>query len=85
GKCHRATPLRSYETVICGRSGASPRYFTEPYEHPTDTSATGPRHEYLAMVWLADRVCRWVCDCSCGHPKPAAKPVQMDLFPEVTV
>lgn len=76
--CHRAAPLRSYETVICGRSGNDPRYFPEPYAHDTDVSATGARRERLAMVWLADRVCRWVCPDSC-HTAPAA-PVQLDLF-----
>jgi hypothetical protein len=78
--CHRATPQRSYETVICGQSGNDPRYFPEPYAHDTDVSAIGPRRERLAMVWLADRACRWVCPHTC-HAAPA-KPVavQLDLF-----
>lgn len=78
--CHRATPLRSYETLICGRSGQDPRSFRDLYRHQTDVSATGPQHEDLAMVWLADRVCRWACPCPCGHPQPTAEPVQGELF-----
>lgn len=78
--CHRATPLRDYHTVICGRSGEDPRYFRDRYQHQTDVSATGPRRVSLAMVWLSDRVCRWICPCPCGHPKPAAVPVQEELF-----
>lgn len=34
------------------------------YEHPSP-SATGAHHTSTAQVWLADRVCRWVCDCEC--------------------
>lgn len=83
GRCHRATPQRAAATVICRRGGMEEAHFPEPYEHVTDTSATGPRYETAAMVWLADRVCRWVCDHDC-HTAPAApvKPVQLDLFGE---
>ncbi len=32
-----------------------------------------PFFSWLAMVWLADRVCRWVCSCDeCGHTAQAA-------------
>jgi hypothetical protein len=41
--------------------------FGEPYEHPTP-SITGPRRMREAMVWLADRICRWVCPCQCHAP-----------------
>lgn len=66
-RCGRGTPLRAYEALVCGPDGVSPLAFGEPYAHETDTSATGPRHTTVAMVWLADRVCRWICPCTCGH------------------
>lgn len=57
--------------------------FAEPYAHPTD-SDEGPQYERAALVWHADRICRWVCPCDCGHPEPAPpEPVQLDLFEEV--
>lgn len=64
-RCHRATPQRSAETVICGPGGETPLHFSEPYEHITDIYATRPLHTSHALVWLADRVCRWVCPCDC--------------------
>lgn len=76
GNCHRGTPLREYAAVICW-PGDRPAYFAEPYRHETGVSATGPRYEHLAMVWLADRVCRWVCPHDCHAT------VQLDLFEEV--
>lgn len=79
--CHRATPLPGCETYIVGRRG-NVLEFEQPYEHLA-TSATGEHQEWAAMVWLADRVCRWVCPCPCGHPQPAAVPVQLDLFAAV--
>ncbi|WP_242890179.1 DUF6248 family natural product biosynthesis protein [Actinomadura litoris] len=77
-RCHRATPLRDYATVICLRGGSRPAMLSEPFTHRTDVSATGPRFEQIAMVWLADRVCRWACPCTC-HTASAA-PVQLDLL-----
>lgn len=77
--CARGTPLRSYETLLCGRDGM-PLYFAEPYAHKTDVSATGPRYEVLAMAWLADRVCEWQCPCSCHSAPAVAEPEQLDLF-----
>lgn len=80
--CPSDTPVRSYETVIVGRGGM-PAYFPEPYTHDTDDVYAGPIcREHLAMVWLADRVCRWVCPHDC-HSAPAA-PEQLDLFEEVS-
>jgi hypothetical protein len=85
-RCHRATPQRTAAATICRRGGMEAAHFLEPYAHKTDTSATGPRFETTAMVWLADRVCRWVCPCDCGHLAPApaeaapAAPVQDALF-----
>lgn len=68
-----AKPLTSYETVICWR-GDRPAYFLEEFSHPTE-DATGWKHTSLAMVWLADRVCRWVCPCVChSTPPPSAAP-----------
>lgn len=65
GQCHRATPQRNAEAMICGRGGTQPVYFAEPYKHRTDIYATDPRFERVALVWLADRVCRWVCPHDC--------------------
>lgn len=80
-RCHRAPPLRSVETYICDTTGTTPLAFAAPYEHRTDTSATGPQFTSLAQVWLADRVCRWVCPCTChtAPPEPGP-PLQLDLF-----
>lgn len=64
-RCHRATSQRVWATVICGPDGVHPLSFAEPYEHETDTFATGRRPTTLALVWHADRVCRWACSCTC--------------------
>lgn len=66
--CHRAMPLRSIEAYIVGRGGGV-AHLPEEYQHPTDTSAIGPRTTAAAQVWLADRVCRWVCPCECHGPE----------------
>lgn len=76
-RCHRATPQRTEATVIVSRSG-SPAHFRAYYEHPSDISATGPHREQTALVWLADRVCRWLCPCTC-HAEPGP-PEQLDLL-----
>jgi hypothetical protein len=62
-QCHRADPQAHHDGYITNRRDQV-LYLTEAYEHPT-TSATGPHYERAAMVWLADRVCRWVCPCTC--------------------
>jgi uncharacterized protein DUF6248 len=36
-----------------------------------------------ALVWLADRVCRWWCACSCHRKALRTTPVQPSLFEEV--
>lgn len=63
-RCHRAEPQPGPAGYVCGRTGEDPMYFGEPYEHPT-ISATGRHKTQVAMFWLADRVCRWICPCSC--------------------
>jgi hypothetical protein len=68
-RCHRGEPLPDYETLLCRRGGEYPATFPEPFTHPTP-SATGARRSQLAMVWLADRVCRWVCPCTCHAEAP---------------
>jgi hypothetical protein len=96
-RCHRGEPLRSSETYILRRGGIYPAYFAEEYTHKTDTSATGPQFTSAAQVWLADRVCRWVCPCDCEHTgkrvvvvedeQPDSRPIaelrQLDLFEEL--
>lgn len=76
-KCHRATPLTGPATWIVSRAGYVME-FAEPYAHHStlDSIEVGPAHN--AAVWLADRICRWVCPCDC-HSAPAA-PLQLDLF-----
>jgi hypothetical protein len=76
--CPRGVPLRSEHTMILSPGGVYPAHFTADYEHKTDTSATGPQYTSLALVWLADRVCRWICPCDCHTAPPA--PVQDALF-----
>lgn len=66
--CHVGRhPLARYETVISSKRGYVVA-FRDPYRYP-DASATGWHYSRLAMVWLADRVCRWSCTCDCGHPR----------------
>ena len=70
GKCHRAEPgPPSYEDLICDRTGSYPVHMAEPYEHPTQT-ITGPRRLRDAMVWHADRTCRWICPHTCHAAQP---------------
>lgn len=98
-RCHRAEPLRSDMTSILRRGGTHSAHFREPYAHKTDTSATGPKYTTVAQVWLADRVCRWVCPCDCRHvgkrvtpdqgagddgtSRPIVELRQLDLFEEL--
>lgn len=65
--CHRGTPNYSQATVICRRNG-DPAHFAAPFEHLANIGATGPLQTASALVWYADRICRWICDCTdCGH------------------
>ncbi|MFD8533857.1 DUF6248 family natural product biosynthesis protein [Streptosporangium canum] len=76
GQCNRATPLTAWEDLICDRTGIYPVHHAEPHHHPTP-SITGPRRERLAMVYLADRICRWICSCGCHtgvRPVPVPAP-----------
>lgn len=95
-QCHRAEPLRSHETWILRHGGAQVAHFAEVYAHETDTSATGPKFTTAAQVWLADRVCRWICPCDCEHTgkqvvvvedeQPDSRPIvdlQLDIFGEL--
>jgi hypothetical protein len=63
-RCHGAAPLPDNETAILD-CAEHPRYLPQPFEHLVLTGATGPRPSREALVWLADRTCRWVCPCSC--------------------
>lgn len=97
GKCwHNGNPpFASPETYVCGRDGTSVLAFAERFEHAT-TSATGPKRAQAAMVWLADRACRWRCPCGCHTPStataappaaavaPSTKAGQLDLFEILT-
>lgn len=71
--------LANWHTIICRPDGTVAQFPTS-YAHPTG-SATGPQYEHAAFVWLADRVCRWVCPCDChtAPPEPGP-PLQLDLF-----
>lgn len=62
-------PRRTTETAITSRGGGC-AVLPEPYRHLVDTSATRPKREQYALVWLADRVCRWACPCTC-HSRTA--------------
>ncbi|MEU8381733.1 DUF6248 family natural product biosynthesis protein [Streptosporangium sp. NPDC048865] len=72
-RCHRATPQHTWEALICDRTGIYPVRHAEPHRHPTP-SLTGPRHEQVAQVYLADRVCRWICSCEHHAARPSAAP-----------
>jgi hypothetical protein len=83
--CVRGEPLPSCETYICGTDGQV-LHLPEPFEHPSP-SATGARRERAAMVWLADRVCKWRCPCSCHRSQIPGRPdadvgETLDLFAE---
>jgi hypothetical protein len=85
-------PHQVQETYVCGSDGDTVLSFTERFTYPTG-SAVGPKRSAAAMVWLADRACRWRCPCGCHTttgvapvPPPAAPepqtdtPVQLGLF-----
>ncbi|MEU6709933.1 hypothetical protein ABZ897_00525 [Nonomuraea sp. NPDC046802] len=66
--CHAGVPLYRYETIVEVAGGQMLAAFRTPYRYPT-ASATGWHFDRWAMVWLADRRCRWQCTCDCGHPR----------------
>lgn len=69
GECRRGEPLPAVETFVT-RKDESVLYFAKPYANRSICSATGPHLERAAQVFLADRLCRWVCSCEChrrGH------------------
>ncbi len=90
-ECHRAAPLRSPEGYITNKR-EEVLSFSAPYQHPHET-ATGAHPTRNAMVWLADRACRWVCPCTChqGDAEPQesykratvgpARPARYELVP----
>ncbi|WP_367128294.1 DUF6248 family natural product biosynthesis protein [Saccharothrix sp. HUAS TT1] len=86
-QCTPHVPLPSNETYLLKRGGTHPAQFPEPYFHRSRTSRGGAFRNSHAEVWLADRVCRWRCPCTCHPPPPPrlTRPVQLDLFtPEHT-
>uniref|UniRef100_UPI0005925736 hypothetical protein n=1 Tax=Nocardiopsis potens TaxID=1246458 RepID=UPI0005925736 len=73
-------PRRVEEGRLLRPGGEYAAEFAEPYAHPTP-SATGRHRTAVAQVWLADRVCRWVCSCGCHTaPTEPPRPVQEALF-----
>lgn len=70
-RCHRATSLTMPIGYICRRDGETPLVFTQPYKHPHAT-ATQRVVTSLAMVWYADRLCRWLCPCDCHSRQQGA-------------
>lgn len=67
-RCHMGVPMAIHETLILERGGQYVAAFAHAYRYPT-ASATGWSRDRWAYVWLADRTCRWVCACDCGHPR----------------
>jgi len=67
--CHRIQPLVLCESYITNRRWQV-QSFSVDYEHPT-ASAASTRRRREAMVWLADRRCRWICP---NHQAPAPEP-----------
>lgn len=78
-RCRRSVPLPKVETYVKDSRGRV-AHFPERFEHATPT-ALGPSRTNAAQVWLADRVCAWVCACPDGCHD--AEPVQLGLFAEV--
>lgn len=77
GKCSLAErPVYEWETIVGGRR----RGFPEPYEHPVRVGPGAgfrpdlPVYVHTPYVWLADRMCRWMCPCDCHGGQ------QLDLF-----
>lgn len=66
-RCHRATPQPSAETYITNRR-QEVLHFSEPYEHASTLESLTLRRCTIAVVWLADRTCRWICPCQCHRP-----------------
>jgi hypothetical protein len=63
--CGRGEPLPGCETYICNARDQV-LHLPEPFVHPTLTAGgTHRSRRSTAMVWLADRVCRWRCPCTC--------------------
>lgn len=81
GPCHQCTRgahdrcrpklQHSREAMVCDRTGVAFAAFAEPYAHRTIDGP--PLPTVVAQVWLADRVCRWTCPCTCTTRK--RKPV----------
>jgi hypothetical protein len=65
GKCHRGTALPSSETAITDSIGCTLYFRRLAYRNAVRTSAIGPQRIQEALVWLGDRVCRWLCPCPC--------------------
>lgn len=87
GVCHRCEPADAVpfpETCITDKAGLVRSFAVSPYTHPT-VSAAGSSRSVYAMVWLADRVCRWACphDCHQAPSAPLRAVEQLDLFAEV--
>ncbi|GLZ34862.1 hypothetical protein Lesp02_70490 [Lentzea sp. NBRC 105346] len=79
-RCRRGVPLPTPETCVRSAGGKHEAMFDEPLFHRS-VSATGGQRVFEAFVWLADRVCRWVCPCGCHGPREhLTRPVQTDLF-----
>lgn len=82
GQCHECTrgdhercqpggPVLDCEAVILDQAHL-PVCFTAPYRHRTPGRRPVPT--VVAQVWLADRVCRWVCSCDHTGARPAPAP-----------
>ena len=71
GGCHRECPHASAEAWVWTRRGHVAQ-FAEPYQHPYPWKpGRRPKQpDAWAQLWLADRVCRWVCSCPCHAPEP---------------
>lgn len=63
-----AIPRQSDEGMIADKTGVHPACFKDPYEHVTIDGA--PKATTVAQVWLADRICRWSCQCACAGTLP---------------
>ncbi|MFB9891537.1 DUF6248 family natural product biosynthesis protein [Planobispora takensis] len=78
-RCRFPKPLFSREGMIASRTGAAPACFAQPYAHRTRDGA--PQPTTVAQVWLADRVCCWVCTCECRTTAPGSPPGDVDHAP----
>lgn len=77
---HEACPVAD-DTSIWGRLGEVETLIYRAGGQPAKALEAlyrremSPRSNHIALVWIADRVCRWKCLCGCHAPAPKSETV----------